>query len=716
MGDESPLRGSTRLLSDLHIRSNARAACGGRLCPCAGKTSPHFRRLACELLEDRRVLSISSPTIELFDAMPALFVENQGQLADESVRYGFFGSGANVLHTDSGPVFQLFQREAVEETGKADHLNGPPGLFVEPEEVITQHTQFSVRFDGADTVEPVGLDQAETVHNYFLGDQANWRTGVPTYETVAYPALYDGIDLFTWGRRDSLKYEFHVAPGADYGQIQVSYNGIDRLWLDDKGVLHLETTLGELIDDAPYVYQEIAGEQIEVTGSFELVDSDTYSFHIVGKYDPGLELIIDPTLAWSTFLGGSSDDHGMDIAVDGFGNAIVAGWTESPGWVSDGFDTSRGGSKDAFVAKLSPTGGHVWSTYLGGSSWDQGYGIAVDGAGNAIVAGLTRSSGWASGGFDTSHNGGLYDAFVAKLSPTGGHLWSTYLGGSSWDDGFDIAVDGSGNAMVTGYTDSAGWVSGGSDTSYNVSGDAFVVKLSPTGSHLWSTYLGGGYSDEGRGIAVDGSGNALVTGRTLSSGWASGGFDTIHNGELDTFVAKLSPTGDHLWSTYLGGSSDDFGWGIAADGFGNAIVTGWTESVGWVSGGFDTSRGGSKDAFVAKLSPTGEHIWSTYLGGDGSGGTGYGIAVDSTGNVLVTGMTFSPGWVSGGFDSSHNGSADAFVAKLSATGSHLWSAYLGGGSGDWGSAIAVDGSGNALVTGSTYPSSWASGGFDTSHN
>ena len=620
-----------------------------------------------------------------------------------------------MLHTDSGPVFQLLQAEASESQASGD----PPAL-VEPEPVAVQQTFVFATFDGAQRVEPTGVDQAQTLHNYYVGDQSRWRTGVRSYETVAYPDLYEGIDLFTWGRRNSLKYEFHVDPGADYSQIQVSYQGIDGLCLDQEGALHIQTAFGELVDDAPYVYQEIDGKRVEIGSQFVLVDQDTYSFHLANSYNAEAEIIIDPMLAWSTYLGGESDDCGYGIAVDGSGNLIVTGSTYSPGWTSGGFDTSyNGGSEDAFVAKLSSAGAHLWSTYLGGTSSDSGEGIAVDASGDPIVTGHTYSSGWTSGGFDTSYNGGYGDAFVAKLSSAGAHLWSTYLGGESVEGGYGIAVDSSGNPIVAGFTESSGWTSGGFDTSHNGSSDAFVAKLSSAGAHLWSTYLGGTNDDFAKGIAVDGSGSPIVTGSTCSSGWTSGGFDTSHNGPYDAFVAKLSSAGAHLWSTYLGGESADEGYGIAVDSFDNPIVAGLTNSSGWTSGGFDTSHNGSSDAFVAKLSTEGAHVWSTYLGGTNND-LGEGIAVDSSGNPIVAGFTDSSGWTSGGFDTSYNGSSgiggDAFVAKLSSAGAHLWSTYLGGTSRDYGEGIAVDSSGNPIVAGFTDSSGWTSGGFDTSHN
>ena len=288
--------------------------------------APAFRRLRVEALEDRRLLDAGGQAIELFETSPALFVENRGQWADDSVRYLFQGSGANVLHTDAGPVFQLFRPVEVEAAEEED-LFGRFGPRDGPEEVATELRQFSVSFDRASLVEPVGQDRAEAVHNYYVGDEANWRSGVPTYATVAYPGLYDGIDLLTWGRRNSLKYEFHVAPGADYQEIQISYEGIDSLSLGADGSLRVGLGEGwdELIDDAPYIYQVIDSEEVEVPGRFTLVDDTTYSFEITGPYDPGRELVIDPDLAWASYLGGSSADYGADISVDAAGNALLTG-------------------------------------------------------------------------------------------------------------------------------------------------------------------------------------------------------------------------------------------------------------------------------------------------------------------------------------------------------------------------------------------------------
>ena len=564
-----------------------------------------------EALEARLLLDGSTPAVELFGASAAVFAENQGQWADTSVHYAFQRGGAGVAFTDDGMAIRL---AVPVETGDATPEGGPLGEDLPPTEYQT--AALAVRFEGANVVTPAGLDLQETVFNYFVGDQADWRAGVETYAGIGYAGLYQGIDLEVSGDATFLKYAFHVAPGADWQRIGVTYDGVaGPLEVTAAGDLLIHTAAGDLLDRAPVAWQDIGGRRVDVPVTYQLLDADTVGFAVSGAYDPSAELIIDPDLVWSTYLGGSSDDDGRGIAVDASGNVLLTGTTASSGWTSGGFDTTYDGGYDAFVVKLSPTGGHLWSTYLGGSSSDYGAGIAIDASGNVLVTGNTRSSGWTSGGFDTTYSGGDGgDAFAAKLSPTGGHLWSTYLGGSNGDSGLGIAVDASGNVLVTGETSSSGWTSGGFDTMYNGgSYDAFVAKLSPTGGHLWSTYLGGSGSDKGNGIAADASGNVLVTGYTNSSGWTIGGFDTTYNGGSEAFVAKLSSTGGHVWSTYVGGSGD-CGRGIAVDVSGNVLVTGYT-----------MFSDGDSDAFVAKISGLAE---PTRLGWQGGTNTSWDVAAN----------------------------------------------------------------------------------------
>ena len=317
-------------------------------------------------------------------------------------------------------------------------------------------------------------------------------------------------------------------------------------------------------------------------------------------------------LVYSTYLGGRYFDVGRGIAVDALGSAYVTGWT-----LSDNFPTTAGtvqpafgGFNDAFVTNLNPTGGFVYSTYLGGSHVDQGYGIAVDALGNAYVTGETVSTNFpTTGTVQPTFGGGFSDAFVTELTPTGtGLVYSTYLGGSSADVGFGVAVDALGSAYVTGGTDSPNFptTAGAVQPTPGFGGDAFVTKLAPAGTALlYSTYLGGSSIDTGVGIAVDAQGSAYVTGATNSPDFptAGPGESTFGGGVYDAFVTKLAPAGTELvYSTYLGGSDYDVGFGIAVDAQVNAYVTGATASANFPTVGAEQPTfGGVVDAFVAKI-------------------------------------------------------------------------------------------------------------------
>ncbi len=405
------------------------------------------------------------------------------------------------------------------------------------------------------------------------------------------------------------------------------------------------------------------------------------------------------SLAYAGYIGGAGDDQGYGIAVDSSGAAYITGTTtsdQSTFPVSTGPDVTYNGSGtysygDAFVAKVAPSGASlIYAGYIGGAGDDSGSGIAVDSFGAAYVTGQTgsdESTFPVSGGPDLTYNGvnccpPFGDAFVAKVSPSGASLsYAGYIGGAGEDYGSGIAVDTSGAAYVTGYTlsdQSTFPVSGGPDLTYNGGQDGFVAKVAPSGASLtYSGYFGGTGQDSGRSIAVDPFGAAYVTGTTWGMGFpVSGGPDLTYNGSNDAFVAKVSPAGASLiYAGYIGGAGDDRGRGIAVDPAGAAYVMGITASDQTtfpVSGGPDlTYNGGSFDAFVAKVDPSGASLaYAGYIGGAGQDGGqgGAGIAVDSAGAAYLTGMTQSdqssfPVLV--GPDLTFNGGVDAFVAKVS---------------------------------------------------
>jgi hypothetical protein len=430
--------------------------------------------------------------------------------------------------------------------------------------------------------------------------------------------------------------------------------------------------------------------------------SGAYDNTLYGSGDDVFIVKLNPTgtaLIYSTFLGGNNHDEAYGIAVDNAGNVYVAGQTLSTNFPTTlgAYDTTANGGIDTFISKLNSTGSAlVYSTYLGGNDHDYEYGIAVDTAGNAYVTGQTGSYyPTTPGAYDTTING-YENVFVSKINPTGTALvYSTFIGGDAFDYSYAIAADNSGNAYVTGKTQSQNFPTtpGAFDTTKNsVAWDMFVCKLNPAGSALvYSTFLGGSYLQEGYGITADNAGNAYVTGHTESPDFptTSSAFDTSFNGGgSDTFISKLNATGSALiYSTFIGGNYEDFGQAITIDNIGNAYLTGYTWSADFPTtpGAFDgTINTLGRDAFVSKLDSTGSTLlYSTYLGGSVQN-SGYGIAVDNIGNAYVTGYTLSPDFPTtpGAFDTTfHSGSnaLDAFVSKLklepTAVAPSIWKSY-----------------------------------------
>jgi hypothetical protein len=409
-----------------------------------------------------------------------------------------------------------------------------------------------------------------------------------------------------------------------------------------------------------------------------------------GSYDPRYPLVIDLVQTWNTFLGSSTGFcSGRDIAVDTSGNVYVTG-ESSATWGSP--VRPFAGWRDAFVAKLNNNGDLLWNTFLGGPTYaDYGIGIAVDTSGNVYVAGYSNAT-WGS---PVSPFAGSDDAFAAKLNNNGALQWNTFLGGSGADRGTEIAVDTSGNVYVAGYSN-ATW--GSPVSPFAGSDDAFAAKLNNNGALQWNTFLGGSTkADLCFGLAVDTSGNVYLAGDSYAT-WGSpvrpfAGID-------DVFAAKLNNSGVLQWNTFLGSLDYDFGGDIAVDTSGNVYVAGnsyatWGLPVRPYAGG--------ADGFAAKLNNSGALQWNTFLGGSGDD-FGRDIAVDTSGNISVTGES-SATW--GSPVRPFAGVRDAFAAKLNNSGALQLNTFLGGSGDDFGGGIAVDTSGNVYVTGTSY-GTWGS--------
>jgi len=711
--------------------------------------------------------------VENYGKLPLSFEANTGQ-ADNSVKFLSRGSGYGLYLTGAEAVLALHKSDCagVAAAGVAQAASSArrPGLRRGDAGCRQTADVVRMRLAGASggAPAPAGEEQLPGKVNYFTGnDPAKWHTGVPTYAKVRYRGVYPGVDLVYYGNQRQLEYDFVVAAGADPKPIRLQFAGAKGLRLGVDGDLVVTAAGGVLAFHKPVVYQLVDGQRKAVEGCFAMLSRRTVGFRL-GSYDHAKPLVIDPVLVYSTYLGGSFTDGANAIAVDTAGNAYVAGQTEStdlpvtPGAFQTTLNAGLAG--DAFITKLNLSGtALVYSTYLGGIGYNSANAIAVDTAGNAYVAGYTGASDFpvTPGAFQTTNHAaasGGSNAFIAKLNPAGAALvYSTYLGGSGSNTASGVAVDGSGSAYITGYTYSAdfpltpGAVQTANHAAASGSSNAFVTKLNPAGTALvYSTYLGGsggnsvvsignvsiGPGDDGTGLAVDGSGNAYITGLAGSTDFpvTAGAFQTTNRasaiGLSNAFVTKLNPTGSALvYSTYLGGSSSDLASGVAVDGSGYVYVAGIAGSTDFpvTPGAFQTTNhaGHLGNAFLTKLNPAGTAlVYSTYLGGSSSDWAS-GVAVDGSGNAYISGTATSDDFpvTPGALQTTNRASAihetNVFVSKLDPAGSTLvYSTYLGGTGnsaafgnncygncytygGDNGYGLAVDGSGNTYIAGST---------------
>jgi len=680
-----------------------------------------------------------------YGRLPLAFEANQGQTSSD-VKFLAHGRGYALFLTAADAILSL-------------HAKG--------KQVGTASTFLRMRLEGANPKLSVsGADELPGKSNYFIGkDPAKWRTNIPTYSKLRYSAVYPGVDLVYYGDDGRLEYDFVVAPGADPNAIRLVFNGAVPV-TDNQGNLVLRNGQDEVRFEKPVVYQEVdwhsARTRRYVDGRYRLAPDHRVTFQL-GSYDKSKSLVIDPVLVYSTYLGGGSSDGAYQVFVDSSGNAYVTGGADSITFptTAGAFQTTFGGSGpscteepvfqcgDAFVTKLNPTGSALlWSTYLGGNSSDVGFGISADSSG-VYVAGQTSSINFptTAGAFQqTLPKGSTRAGFITKLNSSGSALvYSTYLGGSVTDKLRGLAVDSSGNAYVTGGTQSFDFPTtiGAFQTTLAGASNGFVSKINPTGTALvYSTYIGGTTADAANSIVIDSSGNAYITGGTTSSNFPTknpiqarfaGGGTTCPAQHVsicgDAFVAELNLAGSTLlFSTYLGGSGEDTGIGIVLDPAGNIYVSGGTDSsnfpvtagvvqntFGGGSAGCTTAGEACGDAFLTKINAAKTaFVYSTYLGGTGDDVAGLGLAIDAAGNIHMAGITGSNNFpttpnavqtVFGGGSSPCSPGficGDAFVTKFSLDASALaFSTFLGGSSDDGAGSVAQDSSGNDYIVGAT---------------
>lgn len=682
-----------------------------------------------------------------YGRLPLTFVPNRGQ-TDSRVRFSARAPGFHLAFTPQEAIFTF----ASQSSSSKPRLAG---------ETPRDHAAaLALRFVGANPrVHIEGERETPGKVNYLIGnDPDEWHTNLPTFEEVRYRDLWPGIDVVFRGAAGELKYDFVLRPGARVDTIRLAYRGAEKLTLDNDGNLQIRTALGTMTDARPVSWQEIAGRKVPVASRYALRqgadDATEYGFSVGAEYDPAYPLIIDPSLAYGTYLGGSGTDEAWAVALDAFGNACVTGWTNSSNFptTSGAYKGKRIGKQDVFITKMNASGtGLVFSTYFGGSGDDEAREIALDDDGNIYLVGVTASGNNFPrvNAYDTTL-GGPYDAFLAKLNASGSSvLYSTFLGGSGQDDCWGgLVVWNAQEVYVGGHTASSNFpLVGAFDTTRGGGWDAFVAKFntnaSGAASLVWSSYLGGSDVDTLSALAVDSAGNAYVTGGTSSPdfvstyGLVAGAYDADLDPDLndpdglnDSYLAVVSASGTLTYASYRGGSSKTGGGDSLAlyeptPGAVTVYMAGRvaaTSPVPTTSGAYDTTHNGVYDIYFMILRPdpadsnpdgedTNELEYATFLGGSGTDRY-VNVAADSVGNAYLHGQTSSTNFPTrNAFDTTLDGATDSFVAKLTPAGGGdsdlIYASYFGGASDEEPGNIVVDSSGGAYIVGA----SWSSGLF-----
>jgi hypothetical protein len=660
--------------------------------------------------------------------LPLSFEENRGQ-TDSRVSYLARGRGYTLFLTPTKEVLALWRAIPSPEkpNPQIDAIDLP------------KHSRIVLQFElvGANKGAQVSAtDRLPGTSNYYIGnDPAKWRVGIPNYGRVIYRDAYSGIDVTYYGNHGLLESTFIVAPGADPGNVRMRVDGAKGLRIAEAGDLILSLEGSSVKLQQPVAYQIVQGARREVRSGYKLMARNEVGFWL-GSYDRRQKLIIDPTLAYSTYLGGSGSagtgDGANIVVVDSTGATYVTGYTSSIDFPTQNAEQASLGAgtgevENAFVTKFSASGTSlVYSTYLGGDGIDGGNGIAIDSAGAAYVTGSASSTNFplllplpGQSEFVGSRCG-----YVSSFSPAGALTFSTYLCGGATDYGKAIAVDGNKDIYATGFTDSSSFPAVNAiQPSLSGTTDAYVCKLAaltPNGSSLlFSSYFGGNVYTNAGGIALDGSTppNIYIAGSTNSTVFPTKSpiqatNNASANAGYNAWVAELSVPAAGVpavvYSTFLGGSVGDAAYNLAADSTGNAYVAGSTYSPDFpVKNPIQTPpSSGVESVFVTKIAAGGGSLdFSTYFGGS-AGGRALDIALDSTGNIYVTGYTDA-------FDfptrlplqATLNGSQSAFVTEFKGDGSdYIFSTYLGGSYSaadgeNYGGGITVDSLGNIYVVG-----------------
>jgi hypothetical protein len=714
--------------------------------------TPAARASADSVRDSGRLQPAEPAAKQTVDAsIPLQFEENRGQ-TDPSVQFISRGAGYTLFLTANEAVFVLTHQKPAT-TGLVQRSPHSQRAAERPQ---NSSSVLRMRLSGSNAVpQAKGTTRLPGTVNYFIGrGAAQWRTGIATYSDVFYSGVYPGIDLHYYGNHHQLEYDFVLNPGADPHNIALNFDGAKALAIDNSGNLAMDSDAGKVTLLKPSIYQMAGGQKKQVRGGYVLRPNHSVGVEL-GAYDPTKSLVVDPVLVYSSYLGGSGWDAAVSVALDASGNEYIGGFTISPDFpaASTAISAAPNGTCVGFVTKLDPTLTSVlYSSYLGGTTgassclWGDGiYGIAVDSLGQAYTTGYASSNDFpiTASAFQPSRGSGASaNAFLAKLAADGQSLlYSTYLGGSGGDDdGYALLADNTGNAYVVGQATSPDFPLTPATAFQTIPsgvyplGNGFLTQIDTSkfgaNSLVFSTVLGGNTGDDAiTGIALDSSHKVYLTGWTSSSDFPvtpTTAFQSSSSGQAYCgFVTQLdlSKVGSSMlsYSTYLCGTNDDWGWGVAIDSNANVYVTGEAFSADFPST-FGQSNSQNGKGFAAELNPnlvgSASLIYSRLLGGDNSsfGDWPYRIAVDANANAYIAGQTSStdfpvtPDAIQSSRLSTTTG--DGFLSVLSPDGSAvLYATYLGGSGtaavgilGDFVYDLALDSSSNIYLVGQTFSS------------
>lgn len=637
-----------------------------------------------------------------------LFVENRGQVIDmdgqakPDVLYTTESNGVKVYISKGAIYYQWKKRNSQKQAFNEKHIaRSNPSNEAEI-------FRLDMYLENSNTAAKVIAGQeSEYYENFYLANCPQGITNVPTFSRLTFQNVYPQIDWVLYSKNGKMEYDFIVHPGGNPTQISIRYKHAGAIQTNKKGDLNIVTQLGELTEASPISYISETGKSIK--SNFK-VTANQVKF-ILDNYDPTQTLVIDPTLQWSSYYGGTGTDYGYGCSTDTSGNIFMSGETDSNNGIASvgGFQTTHASASDAFVVKFNAAGARQWATYYGGNDTDIGQGCAADAGGNVYVSGFTSSvSGMASGGFQNSFIGGQYDCFLAKFNAAGARVWATYYGGFGDDVANNCAIDNSNNIYLCGSTNSSTGLA--TPNSYQASApsatiDGFLAKFNSSGARIWGTYFGDGGDDRAYSCTSDALGNVFLCGSTSGLGQQiSGGFQSTFGGLTDAFIVKFTGSGTFQWSSYYGDIDTDIAFDVAVDYNNNVFLCGQTNSsFSIASSGFQNSYGGGPlDAFVAKFDPAGNRLWGTYYG---SGGNDYAITCssDSKGNVFIAGETSSTsGIASNAVQTSFGGGAgDILIAGFNALGQRIFGTYLGGNLEEYANAITLDKNNDIVFCGTT---------------